>query len=185
MYIFIILILVYNTFFLFETNEDYNVSIKQRRLKYDGFTVLYDKNYVNIKKYPSEKLIRDVLDKLPAGYQFLDYVYTIEDAALSVFHRDVTSSKNNYKTRYPVYTLILYKYDGELLSLCPGSDSTYPFVFSKIVNITGVKGTAFLFDSDLLHAGCKNNCKERNVVQYKICHKEDLSKLSHLEQRVF
>jgi hypothetical protein len=168
------LFIIYSIFYFIETNEDYTISINKRTLERDGFIVLYDKNY------PSAKLADDVLDKLPDGYQFIDYVYTIEDAALSLFHRDVTSSKNNYKTKYPVYTLILYNYDGELISLCPGSNKTYPFVFSRIVNITGVKGTAFLFDSDLLHAGCKNNCKDRNVIQYKICHKEDLSKLSHL-----
>jgi hypothetical protein len=173
-------VIIYIIFYLVETSEDYTISMNKRNLERDGFIVLYDKNYANTKSYPSTKLARDVLDKLPDGYQFIDYVYTIEDAALSTFHRDVTSSKSNYKTKYPVYTLILYKYDGALLSVCPGSDKTYPFVMSTIVNITGVKGTAFLFDCDLLHAGCKNNCKERNVIQYKICHAEDLSKLSHL-----
>jgi len=179
-YIFIVFFIIYSIFYLFETSEDYIISINKRNLQDDGFIVLYDKNYATTINYPSEKLINDALHNLPVGYQFIDYVYTIEDAALSTFHRDVTSSKNIHKTKYPVYTLILYKYDGELLSICPGSDKTYPFVFSTIINISGVKGTAFLFDCDLLHAGCKNNCKERNVIQYKICHKEDVSKLSHL-----
>jgi hypothetical protein len=80
-----------------------------------------------------------------------------------------------------VYTLILYKNEGELLSLCPRSNQTYPFVWSSIVNVKGKRGTAFLFDCDLLHAGCTNYCKEREVIQYKICHHDDLNKLKHLQ----
>jgi len=76
--------------------------------------------------------------------------------------------------------LILYKYNGELLSVCPQSNQTYPFTFSRIVNINGMSGTAFLFDCDLLHAGQLNNCNERELAQYKLCHKQDLSKIKHL-----
>jgi hypothetical protein len=58
---------------------------------------------------------------------------------------------------------------------------TYPFVWSRIVNIYGKEGTAFLFDCDLLHAGQTNKCRERDVIQYKICHQSDLDKLKSLE----
>jgi hypothetical protein len=77
--------------------------------------------------------------------------------------------------------MILYKSDGCLLSLCPGSHATYPFCFSQIVNVKGDKGTAFLFDSDLLHAGCVNGCEPRQVIQYKVCHEDDLPKLKSLD----
>jgi hypothetical protein len=129
-------------------------------------------------------LHEDILSILPPKYEFIDYVYKISNSALSTFHRDVTSSKNIYSTKHPVYTLILYKYDGELISLCPGSNYTYPLVFSHIVNISGYKGSAFLFDCDLLHAGCPNECNPRVVVQYKICHNDDIPHLKHL-QKVF
>jgi hypothetical protein len=129
----------------------------------------------------SRRFRGDVLAKLPPGYEFMDYAYEIKNTALSTFHRDVTSSKHIYRTRHPIYTCILYKYDGELLSVCPGSHATYPFVSARIVNFSGPSGTAFLFDSDLLHAGRENGCRERSVVQYKICHREDRGKLRHLE----
>jgi hypothetical protein len=151
-----------------ETTEDIT-KLKNRTLEKDGFCILYNEN------------IKEALNKLPNGYQFMNYVYRIKNASLSTFHRDVTSSKNIYKTKYKVYTLILYKYDGELLSVCPKSDKSYPFVNSRIININGPKNTAILFDSDLLHAGRFNNCKNRDVIQYKICHFEDLDKLKHLE----
>ena len=130
---------------------------------------------------PCNKLKQDALQMLPSGYTFIDYVYKIQNVALSTFHRDVTSSQHIYKTNYPVYTLILYKSWGDLLSVCPGSNTSYPFVWSNIVNISGEPGTAFLFDCDVLHAGCTNECRKRDVIQYKICHVDDLDKLAHLQ----
>jgi hypothetical protein len=147
------------------------------RLDEDGVCVFSDPDYL----VDSRRFKKEVLAKLPPGYDFMDYVYEIKNTALSTFHRDVTSSKHIYGTRHPVYTCILYKYDGELLSVCPGSHATYPFVMSRIVNVNGPKGTVFLFDSDLLHAGRENGCRERSVVQYKICHREDVGKLRSLE----
>jgi len=182
-WIWIILIVLFFiiVFYFFETDEIYETSIKTRTLREDGFCVLYDETYSKQSKYfPCDKLRDDTLDMLPEGYVFIDYVYKINNVALSTFHRDVTSSKNIYKTSWPVYTMILYKYEGELLSVCPRSNETYPFVWSSIVNIQGRPGTVFIFDSDLLHSGCVNRCKKRQVIQYKLCHRSDLSKLGHL-----
>ena len=178
----ILLVVFYLIYHSIEYDEYFTTSVNTRTLKTDGFCVLYDEAYCdNSSNYPCKKLHSDILRLLPDDYVFIDYVYKINNVALSTFHRDVTSSKTIYKTNYPVYTLILYKYDGELLSLCPGSNFSYPFVWSNIVNISGKKGTAFLFDCDLLHAGCVNSCKYREVIQYKICHASDLIKLSHLQ----
>lgn len=176
-----LLLLVYVLYYNTEEYETYVTSIQKRTLTKDGFFVLYNPIYSeNTIDYPCSELVNDVLKILPPDYVFIDYVYKINDTALSTFHRDVTSSKNTFNTNHTVYTLILYKYDGELLSVCPGSNKTYPFVWSKIVNINGKSGTTFLFDSDLLHAGRKNNCKHRKVIQYKLCHKDDLQKLKSL-----
>lgn len=167
-------------YYIFEDNEYFETSMKTRYLQKDGFSVLYDKEYSKTTGIPCHKLKKDVLSLLPTGYSFIDYIYKIQNVALSTFHRDVTSSKNTYNTKYPVYTLILYKYDGDLLSICPASHTSYPFVWSKIVNIQGKSGTAFLFDCDILHAGCTNNCSYRELIQYKICHDDDKNLLSHL-----
>jgi len=180
--LFILLMIVgfiWVSYFLFEIDESF--SKQNRSLDVDDFCVLQNDNYLDTMDMPCPELKKDVLDKLPEGYQFLDYVYKIKNVALSTFHRDVTSSKNVYKTNHPVYTLILYKSEGELLSVCPGSAKTFPFVWSRIVNVSGKPGTAFLFDCDLLHAGCINNCRERDVIQYKICHQDDVEKLKHLQ----
>lgn len=148
-------------------------------LKTDGIHIFHDPVYSSTIDIPCYELKRDVLSMLP-DYTFIDYVYKINNTSLSTFHRDVTSSQKIFHTKHPVYTLILYKYSGELLSLCPGSHHSYPFVWSRIVNVTGDSGTAFLFNSDVLHAGRTNHCKERKVIQYKLCHKDDVHRLKNL-----
>jgi hypothetical protein len=150
-------LLLYLLYYMIEeTNQN------TRTLEQDGFCILQSP--------------KEALTLLP-GYQFMDYLYEIEDSALSTFHRDVTSSKTVYQTDHPVYTLIHYLYEGDLLSVCPGSHRS-PFV-GRILNLEG-RG-CFLFDCDLLHAGRINHCKERRVIQYKLCHPDDLDKLSHLQ----
>jgi hypothetical protein len=182
LYVLVILVFVlYIAYYNFELVESYDTSVKTRTIADDGFCVLFDKHYSDqTHDYPCIKLQKDILSRLPEGYTFIDYFYKIEDVALSTFHRDVTSSQRIYDTTYPVYTVILYKYDGELLSLCPGSHTSYPFVLSQITNINGKAGTVFLFDCDVLHAGRLNMCKKREIVQYKVCHKDDLKKLGSL-----
>lgn len=182
-----IFIILYVFYYGLEINTYYANSDQymKKTLEKDGICILFNKDYLippsHKTKIPiNECLKRDVLRCLPKNYIFLDYEYKIKNVALSTFHRDVTSSKTNYNTKYPTYTVILYKYDGDLLSICPGSHSTYPFTFSNIVNINGEKGCAFLFDCDLLHAGQSNYCKFRDVVQYKLCHIHDFEKLRHL-----
>jgi hypothetical protein len=121
------------------------------------------------------------LERLPPNYVFLDYEYTIYSAALSTFHRDVTSSQTLYNCQNPVYTLIVYEYEGDLLSICPASERTWPFVWTRIVNLSGPSGTCVLFNSEMLHAGLPNHCRPRFARQYKICHQDDIKKLGHLQ----
>ena len=178
----LILTLLYILYYNSESSESYKTALKTRTLEKDGFMTLYNPDYTQqTHDHPSDQLRKDVLGLLPPGYIFIDYVYKINNGSLSTFHRDVTSSKNIFDTNHTVYTLILYKYDGDLLSVCPGSNKSYPFVWSKIVNIDGKSGTAFLFDCDLLHAGQMNQCKERKVIQYKLCHTDDVDKLKSLQ----
>lgn len=147
-----------------------------RTIKDDGFCC-FKTNGKGLKKEEREK----TLERLPPNYEFLDYEYTIYSAALSTFHRDVTSSQVLYGCLYPVYTLIVYEYEGDLLSICPASERTWPFVWTRIVNLSGPKGTCILFNSEMLHAGQPNQCRPRFARQYKICHKSDIKKLAHLQ----
>ena len=183
-YIFIIFVAVYFGYYWIERDENADNVISKYSLEIDGICILYNPEYATkTTEFPACKLKQDILAKLPAGYMFIDYIYKIQNSTLSTFHRDVTSSQYIYKTKYPVYTAILYKYSGELLSICPGSNKTYPFVWSRITNIHGEAGTVFLFDCDILHAGCDNNCSvTREVLQYKICHKDDLERLRELSR---
>jgi hypothetical protein len=178
-YYFIIIVLsLYIIYYYNEENEYFLKSLETRTLEKDGFMLLYNKDYIK----DNFKMKRDVLKVLPKDYMFIDYEYNITNVALSTFHRDVTSSQKIFNTKYPIYTLILYKTDDDLLSVCPNSHKTYPFVWSTIINITGKSGTCFLFDCDLLHAGYMNKCINRKLTQYKICHKDDYNKLHSLHK---
>ena len=120
----------------------------------------------------------DVLERLPPGYQFLDYIYTIDGCTLSTFHRDVTSSQYVFKTKHPVYTFITYEYNGPALSVCPGSHRTVPLLISRPMT---VNSNSVLFNCDVVHAGSLNpEKKPRKAVQYKIAHRDDVEKLKHL-----
>ena len=122
---------------------------------------------------------REILKNLPEGYEFLDYTYTINGCTLSTFHRDVTSSQYEFKTKHPVYTFITYKYEGPSLTVCPGSHLTVPMLYSRPVT---VNSNSVLFNCDLVHAGSMNlDKKPRNAVQYKIAHRDDIEKINHLK----
>jgi hypothetical protein len=111
----------------------------------------------------------------------LDYEFIIKGCTLSIFHRNVTSSAYIYKTKHPVYTIISYYNKGQLLSVCPESHSTTPFVIQSPVIIKGEPKTSILFNCDLVHSGALNNIgEERLAIQRKVCHKDDIKKLSHL-----
>lgn len=136
------------------------------KLKKDGFLLM---------NHPDKD---EILNKLPDGYVFLDYKYTINGCTLSTFHRDVTSSQYIFKTKHPVYTFITYEYDGPALSVCPGSHLSAPMLYSRPLT---VNANSVLFNCDVVHAGSMNiEKKPRKAVQYKIAHKDDMEKLKHL-----
>jgi hypothetical protein len=168
--IIIFAVVLIDFYYFFESDE--SVDNSARSIAVDGFCFFRAKNREDEKT--------QTLKRLPLDYEFLDYEYTILSTALSTFHRDVTSSQVLYNCDHPVYTLIVYEYEGDLLSLCPASERTYPFVWSRIVNVRGPKGTCVLFNSEILHAGLPNQCRPRFARQYKICHKNDIKKLGHL-----
>ena len=141
-----------------------------------SFKPSLEKDGVVLMDRPSKD---DILRKLPEGYEFLDYVYTIHGCTLSTFHRDVTSSQYVFKTKHPVYTFITYEYDGPALTVCPGSHATVPILYSGPVT---VDANSVLFNCDVVHAGSLNlEKKPRKAVQYKLAHRDDLEKLKHLK----
>jgi len=165
---FLIAFIILHVYFFFESSESTENS--SRTLHSDGFCCFTAQEYERKK----------TLANLPPNYEFIDYEYIIYSTSLSTFHRDVTSSQTLYNCKYPVYTLIIYEYGGDLLSICPASDKSWPFVWTRIVNLNGPPNTCILFNSELLHAGQPNECRPRLTRQYKICHKDDIKNLSHL-----
>jgi hypothetical protein len=178
------LLLLYVVWWLPETEVSVDAGRPPWSLADDGFCIVSPPTgHSELPEAPlsMKELQARALAQLPPNYQFLNYEYTIESAVLSTFHRDVTSSQFLHGCRHPVYTFIVYEYGGDLLSVCPGSHRTWPFVWSRVQNLSGPPHTAVLFNCELLHAGQLNECKERVVRQYKICHADDLPKLRHLQ----
>jgi hypothetical protein len=123
----------------------------------------------------------EILHRLPPGYQLLDYYYYIKGCSLSTFHRDVTSGQRYFGTIHPTYTVVIYEYDGDFLSVCPNSARTYPFSWSRAINLKGQKNTVVLFNADTVHCGMINKIgTARKVLQYKVAHRDDVEKLREL-----
>jgi hypothetical protein len=164
--IIIILIILYSIYLLYEkiNNED-------RTIENDGFIIISN---------PENK--RNVLNYLPEGYNFIDYIYKIKGCSISTFHRDITSSQYIFKTKYPVYTYIVYYNKGNLLSIVPNSHRSVPFLWNSVYTITSHEDIGVLFNCDLIHAGAINTFGDKRLaMQYKICHEDDIAKLAHLE----
>ena len=120
----------------------------------------------------------DPLDYLDHGYVLMNYKYVLEGPALSTYHRDVTSSKTVFKTRHPTYTFLKYNYDGQFLSVCPGSHVAWTCELP--ITLSGRRGDGVLFNCDLVHGGIQGpTC--RVATQYKIVHHDDLHLLRHLD----
>jgi hypothetical protein len=166
-YLILIYIVIYISYLLYELDDKKS---NNRKLEEDGYIIINN---------PYNKY--DVLKKLPKGYNFINYIYEIKGCAISTFHRDITSSQYIFNTKYPVYTYVIYHNTGRLLSVSPGSHKTIPFLWKNIYTISGKGNTGVLFNSDLIHAGAINKFGDkRHIIQYKICHYEDLNKLNHL-----
>jgi hypothetical protein len=119
---------------------------------------------------------------LGPDYVFLDYEYTIRGCSLSTWHRDVTSGQRYWDTTHPTYTLIHYKYDGNFLSISPGSHNNFPYAHKRPIDISGPANTMVLFNADMLHAGMPNTVgAARHATQYKLVHRDDLANVAHLQ----
>lgn len=167
-----IVILVFCILFIYTNVEETDRFVKHRTLKRDGYKV-----------YDNKQTFSDIINELPKDYVFLDYKYTIKGCTLQTFHRDVTSSQYIFKTKYPVYTYIVYNNKGPTLSVCPKSHLTTPFVFTKPVTIYNNNNhyISILFNCDLVHCGSLNNLGDkREAIQFKIAHKDDIPKLKSL-----
>lgn len=166
-YIFLTFIVFYLSYFLYESK--YEKDKFNNDLSKNGFIIIDN----------------DPLNYLPDGYILLDYKFILNCSTISSFHRDIFTSKYNLNAKYPIYTYLIYmnKKNGThpLLSVCPSSHLSVPFLWSRPVTIYGEYNTSILFDSDLIHAGAINDLgKNRYAEQYKIVHKDDAYLLDNI-----
>jgi hypothetical protein len=171
----IILIMILMLYLIYYSEE--NITESPKNIMDKGFMYYQcNENLENLNVIQKQNIIKEkILSHLPMDFVFLDYYYYIKGCSLSTFHRDVTSGQKYLNTKYPTYTVILYEYNGDFLSLCPNSHQQFPFIYSKPVNISGDTNTIVIFNSDILHAGMINNIGiNRKVLQFKVAHKDDL-----------
>lgn len=181
----ILLIFILTPLYLIE-NKPNTTYFDKLSISQDGISI-FNLSQDNIQKQIYQNKIipeieRHVLELLPEDYVFLDYSYEISNSSLYTFHRDVTSSKTFQNLSYPSYTLIIYFSKGNHLSISEGSNTT-SFITPTPTTIFGEIGQSILFDSDMVHAAALNTTTERYCKQYKICHKEDIDKLIHLNNQ--
>ena len=159
--------------------------INEEELKY----ILYlwkNENYHSIKDYflNNNMINKKIKDILSDDYELINYVYIIENSAIHTYHRDYTSSRVYNNLKYPSYTMILYFDDTESgLNIIPGShdDNASIYLQDKSVRLNVNKGSAILFDADILHAGSAIDIDaKRHCIQFKIIHKDDIEKVPHL-----
>lgn len=184
-FLFILFIFTLTPLYLIE-NRPNTTYFDKLSISQDGISI-FNLSQDNIQKQICQNRIipeieRLVLELLPEDYVFLDYSYEISNSSLYTFHRDVTSSKTFQNLSYPSYTLIIYFSKGNHLSISEGSNTT-SFITPTPTTIFGEIGHSILFDSDMVHAAALNTTTERYCKQYKICHKYDIEKLSHLNNQ--
>lgn len=144
------------------------------------------KKYHDIKLYflRNNMLNKKIKGLLSDSYELIDYVYIIENSAIHTYHRDYTSSRVYNNLKYPSYTMILYFDDNNSgLNIIPGShdDNASIYLRDKSIKLNVNKGSAILFDADMLHAGSAINVDtKRHCIQFKIIHKDDIEKVLHL-----
>lgn len=172
----VLIIIIFLIFYFIYYSEE-NITESPKNIMDKGFMYYQcNEKLENLNVMQKQNIIKEkVLSNLPKDYVFLDYYYYIKGCSLSTFHRDVTSGQKYLNTKYPTYTVILYEYTCDFLSLCPNSHNQFPFIYSKPVDISGNLNTVVIFNSDILHAGMINNIGiNRKVLQFKVAHKDDL-----------
>jgi hypothetical protein len=119
------------------------------------------------------------LDYLDDGYVVMNCKFVLDGFPLFTYHRDTISSKTVFNTEYPTYTYLIYNYDGNFLSVCPGSHMAWMCDFP--ITLSGEKGDGILFDCDLVHGGVNPPDNIDFITsEYIIVHINDLVKLEHL-----
>ncbi len=178
-WLFAICMLLYVIYYSFNDEVPVNPTVETH-----GFT--YWKTHTELHEMsPVQKRIAiapEVLSKLPDGYVLMDYYYYIKGCSLSTFHRDVTSGQKYFQTHYPTYTVIMYEYAGDFLSICPHSHQQFPFVWQRPVVVSGETNTIVIFNADMLHCGTINQVGDkRKVLQFKVVHSDDYERLTALD----
>jgi hypothetical protein len=134
----------------------------------------YEDVYEYITTHP--RVIQNIRGVIGEGYEFQNYLLSIEKSSVSTCHRDENGQFFNKDLKHPSYTILFYlKELNGCLDIVENSHTQ-----SKIMNLKRLKtiecvpGQAILFDSDMIHSGSKHNMDDTTRIQLKLHHRDDV-----------
>ena len=150
------------------TSEDVDSLLKlTKENKYDD---VYD--YIT-KHHGVRRKIRNIIGE---GYEFQNYLLSIEKSSVSTCHRDENGQFFNKDLKHPSYTILFYlKQLNGCLDIVENSHTQSNILnFKPLKSLECVPGQAILFDSDMIHSGTKHDTNDTTRIQLKLHHKDDV-----------
>ena len=134
----------------------------------------YDDVYAYITKHPGVR--KKIIHIIGDGYEFQNYLLSIEKSSVSTCHRDENGQFFNKDLKHPSYTILFYlkKLNGCLDILENSHTQSNIFNFKPLKSIECVPGQAILFDADMIHSGVQHSMGDTTRIQLKLHHKDDV-----------
>ena len=134
----------------------------------------YDDVYDYITKHHGvRRKIRNIIGE---GYEFQNYLLSIEKSSVSTCHRDENGQFFNKDLKHPSYTILFYlKQLNGCLDIVENSHTQSNILnFKNLKTIECVPGQAILFDADMIHSGTKHDMEDTTRIQLKLHHRDDV-----------
>lgn len=134
----------------------------------------YEDVYEYITTHP--RVIQNIRGVIGEGYEFQNYLMSIEKSSVSTCHRDENGQFFNKDLKHPSYTILFYlKELNGCLDVVEKSHKQSSIVnFKQLKTIECVPGQAILFDADMIHSGTKHDMDDTTRIQLKLHHRDDV-----------
>ena len=132
------------------------------------------------------RILKELRKHIGQDYEFQDYIWLINKSFVHTCHRDNNGLFFNKDQVHPSYTLLIYLEDMDAnLDVIPGSHKNRWLNYVNLTDITQSihipKGSAILFDANLIHSGSFNSKENNPRIQMKVTHKNDRKHISYYE----
>lgn len=150
------------------TQEEVNHLLKLS--KHKKYEYIYD----YITTHP--RVLQNIRGVIGDGYEFKNYLLSIEKSSVSTCHRDENGQFFNKDLKHPSYTILFYlKQLNGCLDIVENSHTQHNIVNTKLLKTIECKpGQAIIFDADMIHSGTKHDMDDTTRIQLKLHHKDDV-----------